>query len=466
MFTSIAAKHFKGWRELPPLPLAPVTGLFGTNSSGKTSLLQLILLLKQTATSTDRAQALQLGDERTLIELGSFRDLVYGHNTHLAIEIDASWSMDKAISFADPETGAGTLFKTQNIEFSTSVSADKSGRMEVDEFSYQMDEASVRLSRSTRRHGRKDPEYNLQAAVRERPDYLKRVQGRAWPLPAPIKCYGFPDEAIAYYQNSGFVGELELELERQFINRTFYLGPLRETPLRQYRWKGTHPEDVGPSGDRAVEALLASRERGKPNARAFNARGHAMRRITVEQHVAEWLVGLGLVTNFDVERLSADADIYRVLVRRTPKSAPVYLTDVGFGVSQILPVLVLLAYVPPGSTVLLEQPEIHLHPSVQSGLADVILEAATIRRVQVLVESHSEHLLRRLQLRVAEERASASDVALYFCDATDDGLTARSLQLNVLGEIENWPGGFFGDPLAETAAIARAGLQRRQRGER
>jgi predicted ATPase len=463
MFTAIGAKNFKGWRHLPDLPLSPVTGLFGTNSSGKTSLLQLLLLLKQTATSTDRAQALQLGDDRTVVELGSFRDLVHEHDMTQEIEIRAAWSTPQEIKFSDPETVKGTLFETGSFDFSTSVSADKSGRMEVDRFQYLMDEASVSLTRSTSRHGRKDPEYNLEASIQGRADYLRRVQGRAWPLPNPVKCYGFPDEAVAYYQNSGFVGDLELELERQFTNRTFYLGPLRETPLRQYRWKGTHPDDVGPAGDRAVEALLASRERGKQNARAFNARGHAKRRITVEEHVAAWLLDLGLVTDFDVERLSAEADIYRVRVRRTPHSTPVYLTDVGFGVSQVLPVLVLLAYAPAGSTVILEQPEIHLHPSVQSGLADVILEAATVRSVQVLVESHSEHLLRRLQLRIAEEKASADDVALYFCDANDDGSTAQPLNLNVLGEIENWPKGFFGDPLGETAAIAKAGLRRRLR---
>lgn len=461
MFTSIAAKNFKGWRELGRMQLGPVTGFFGTNSSGKTSLLQLILLLKQTATSTDRAQALALGDERTLVELGSFRDLVFGHDLKESVEIVASWSYSRHLEFVDPETVDEILFSTKEVQFKTSVSADKSGRMEVDFFSYEMDEAEVSLARATEKHGRKDPEYHLNATIRGRSDYLKRVQGRPWPLPSPVKCYGFPDEAVAYYQNSGFVGDLELELERQFTNRTYYLGPLRETPLRQYRWKGTHPQDVGPAGDRAVEALLASRERGRVNARVFDARGRAKRRITVEQHVAEWLQDLGLVSSFEVERLSEDADIYRVRVKRTGRSTPVYLTDVGFGVSQILPVLVLLAYVPSGSTVMLEQPEIHLHPSVQSGLADVILEAATVRGVQVLVESHSEHLLRRFQRRVAEETATPSDVKMYFCDVGHHGSTASPLVLNVLGEIENWPEDFFGDPLSETAAITRAALLRR-----
>ena len=150
-----------------------------------------------------------------------------------------------------------------------------------------------------------------------------------------------------------------------------------------------------------------------------------------------------------------------VLVQRSKNSAPVLLTDVGFGVSQILPVLVLLAYVDEGSTVLLEQPEIHLHPAVQADLADVIVEVATGRNVQVIIESHSEHLLKRLQLRVAEQRVDSSDIALYFCDNDGAASTIDQLEMNVLGEIVNWPKDFFGDPMGETAAMVAAGLRRR-----
>ena len=97
----------------------------------------------------------------------------------------------------------------------------------------------------------------------------------------------------------------------------------------------------------------------------------------------------------------------------------------GSGVSQILPALVLLYYIPEGSTVLMEQPEIHLHPSVQSDLADIMLNVAKNRNVQIIVESHSEHLMRRLQRRVAEEEASVEDVKLYFVSTS--GRSAQSL---------------------------------------
>ena len=103
-------------------------------------------------------------------------------------------------------------------------------------------------------------------------------------------------------------------------------------------------------------------------------------------------------------------------MRKSAGGPETLITDVGFGVSQILPVLVLCFYAPKGSTIILEQPEIHLHPAVQAGLADVLIDAYKRRDVQIIVESHSEHFLRRLQRRVAEEALPNDDLAVYFCE--------------------------------------------------
>lgn len=71
---------------------------------------------------------------------------------------------------------------------------------------------------------------------------LKRTQGRAWPLPAPERFYGFPDEVPAYYQNAGFTSDLALALERQ-LKRLLYLGPLRDVPKRSYTWASPNTLD-------------------------------------------------------------------------------------------------------------------------------------------------------------------------------------------------------------------------------
>lgn len=192
------------------------------------------------------------------------------------------------------------------------------------------------------------------------------------------------------------------------------VGPLREYPKRQYVWAGAQPADMGQRGEKVIDALLASRER-----KQLIRRGQGKKSLTVEEYVAWWLRELGLIHSFEVEPVKVGGNLYQVWVQRSPGSAKVLITDVGFGVSQILPVLTLCYYVPEGSTILMEQPEIHLHPMVQSGLADVFIDAVKKLNIQIILESHSEHLLKRLQRRIAEEELAVSDAALYFCEMRD-----------------------------------------------
>jgi predicted ATPase len=108
----------------------------------------------------------------------------------------------------------------------------------------------------------------------------------------------------------------------------------------------------------------------------------------------------------------------------------------------------------------LEQPEIHLHPLAQANLADVIINVAQRRNVQVILESHSEHLLLRLQRRIAEETVAAEHVKLYFCHSEERTAQATPLKLDLFGNIENWPDSFMGDAFGETAAAEKARLRR------
>lgn len=284
-----------------------------------------------------------------------------------------------------------------------------------------------------------------------------RTRGRPWDLPGPVKCYGFPDQVKAYFQNTDFLADLQLQFEKLF-GRVYYLGPLREYPQRQYTWTGAEPGDMGRRGERVVDALLGARER-----KVEIPLGKGRKRRSLEEHVAWWLRELGLVHSFRVAPVSKDSNIYRVWVKKASSSAEVLIPDVGFGVSQILPALVLCYYVPEHSTIIMEQPEIHLHPSVQAGLADVFIDAVERRKVQILFESHSEHLLRRFQRRVAEKKLDGRDVAFYFCEMGANHSTLSPLQLDLLGNITNWPKDFFGDQFGEMAAMTQAAMARKAR---
>jgi predicted ATPase len=179
--------------------------------------------------------------------------------------------------------------------------------------------------------------------------------------------------------------------------------------------------------------------------------------------VAYWLKELGLIHSFSLKPIAENRKDYEVRVKRSSRSAEVLITDVGFGVSQVLPVLVLCYYAPEGSTLILEQPEIHLHPAVQSGLADIFIDAINTRSIQIILESHSEHLLRRLQRRIAEEQLIPDQTALYFTTMAEDGTShLQQLELDLFGNIRNWPQDFFGDAMGDAVEMTNAQLNRRE----
>jgi predicted ATPase len=175
---------------------------------------------------------------------------------------------------------------------------------------------------------------------------------------------------------------------------------------------------------------------------------------------------LGLLDSFVAKKIAPNRKDYEVRVKTRGSSKDVDLTDVGFGISQVLPVVVESFYVPRHSTVIIEQPELHLHPRVQSELADLFVAAIHAREnnedrcIQFIIESHSEHFLQRLQRRVAEGVLKPEDVALYFCEPGREGSSLRELDINLCGDISNWPEDFFGDPMTDLSARMEAAAAR------
>ncbi len=455
VLTSLRLKKFKSWVDTGEMRLAPITGLFGTNSSGKTSILQLLLLLKQTVESTDRAQVLNLGGDQALVDLGTFRDVVHGHSTPGWVEWSLAWSRSTPLGIAAHETPWADRPGPTRLRFSARVAgrAPNAGfGPVVDWFAYKVgwDDGSWLGDRfGIERAGDGADRYRL---IPTDFAYLP-APGPSPKLPPPDKFYGFPFSIHGQYRHTNFLLVLRVEFE-QLFGRVHYLGPLREHPRRAYALASGPPSDVGPRGERAIEALLAaylSRERGESNADW--------------DHPVSWIVGeklreLGLASAFEVRPLTKRGDLFEVGFQTTPEAVDVLLPDLGFGVSQVLPVLVLCYYVPRGSTIILEQPELHLHPSAQAALADVLIDVAKSRNVQIILESHSEHLLLRLQRRMAEERLTPDDVALYFCRMENGESKLTELDIDEFGDISNWPKEFFGNDFAEAAARVETAMRR------
>jgi predicted ATPase len=469
VITRLRLTNFKAWKELN-IRFAPVTGIFGANSAGKSSLIQLLLLLKQTRDATDRRIVLDFGDAESLANLGSFPEVVHGHDTTAEIGWELAWTLRKPLRIAAHSSdGRQGQFSGRDVEIRCTVGLSdptQSSTLLARSLTYRFDDCSFALEES---EVGKRPAHELSVSSPHWDFSLKRQQGRPFHrIPPPVKTHLFPPHVKWAYQNADFLSDFEREYEA-LMDRVYYLGPLREYPRRHYDWSGASPADVGSRGERAIHAILAATARKEER----NLQPHAWNR-PFQEIIAHWLRALGLVDLFAMAEIGPGANLYQARVTTNASKAPTNLTDVGFGVSQVLPVLVLLYYVREGSVVLLEQPEIHLHPAVQSRLADLFLCVAKHRNLQIVVESHSQHLLQRLQRRVAEQQVhvpgreafpafdvSSDDVRLYFSSVSSGVSELMDLQLNHWGEIENWPDGFFGDEMEEISAISTATLRRK-----
>jgi len=157
-----------------------------------------------------------------------------------------------------------------------------------------------------------------------------------------------------------------------------------------------------------------------------------------------------------VEAKAVDDTQVELLVGRLPKGSAgsskdlVSIADVGFGVSQVLPVVVALLTAEPGQLVYIEQPEIHLHPKAQIAMAQILADAAN-RGVKVVVETHSSLLLLGIQSLVAEGKLAPEIVKLHwFKRRPDDGVTeVSSADLDEAGAFGDWPEDFADVELSE-----------------
>jgi len=443
MLTGLQLTNFKSWDDTGPIRLAPLTVLFGRNSSGKSSLLQSMLLMKQTGESLDPRQVLDFGGPEKYVDLGSYQDVVLDHDTGRNIGLTFRWQLKDPVAL---RASSASQLTASDLGFSVSIGQERKEQQLSEIFVQRM---SYRVN--------DDPNRNATMLRRSRNGYdlstrglgIRRRSTEYESLPAPIKCYGFPDDALTNFVGARILTELSHQFD-ELMSAISYVGPLRERPQRGYQWRGTSPAFVGPLGENTVGAILAARR----EKRTVGRRGF-------EANLGYWLKHLGMIDRFKVEQVSAPAEQYELKINAAGSNTQVSITDVGFGVSQVLPVLVQVFYAPTGSSVILEQPEIHLHPAAQSALGDVLLAAIKDNGVQLLVETHSEHLLHRIQRRIAEERISKDDVAMYFIESRDGRSEINELKVDEYGNITNWPQNFFGDEMGDLSAMVEAAAERR-----
>lgn len=437
MITHIRMKSFKSWKDSGKVELAPLTGFFGTNSSGKSSLLQMLLVLKQTAQDSNPDEVISFGNKESFINLGSFKDVIFGHLEDETLELEFGCNLKKPI-ILDVYGNQDLMIKIESFTFNTSI-ASLASNLYVPELKYLVkNPTSITISWKDREML---VEFNSQP---ERDKIHDTSYGDR-------NCYGKTSKG--YKELRLFTDAFET-----LFSYVFYLGPTRVDPQRFYNWQGTHPKDIKQWGNQTIDALLSARVRKlKTN--------QDKEKIPIEDKISMWLQDMDLAHSFSLDLMPKGAQDYEVKVQKSPLSPPVTLVDMGYGLGQFLPVLVLCYYAPERSTLILEQPGIHLHPRVQSQVADLLIEVVKERNIQILVESHSEHLLNRLQRRIAEEKITVDETALYFCRNDDGESKIEQLKMDEFGNISNWPDKFFGDEMGDLFAMTEAQNKRQKRME-
>lgn len=228
-----------------------------------------------------------------------------------------------------------------------------------------------------------------------------------------------------------------IQIAIQNLEKTFgginvnYVSPLRAYPKRYYFLDRTH---VSSSLDTLNGDLIAELLKEK---------------ISLRNDVNKWLQHFNM--SIDVE--SIEEIIHKLKINQNGLSLDI--TDVGFGVSQILPVIVQGFFAKHGSLTLIEQPEVHLHPRMQADLGDLFIDIALPNKDKcrecdkyLLIETHSEYLLKRIRRRMAMKEIRPSDVAIYIVKENKE-LNCSELQkikINQFGSFE-WPEEFYGGEL-------------------
>ena len=337
MLTGLRLTNFKSWDDTGQVRLAPLTIFFGRNSSGKSSLIQSLLLMMQTAESLDPRQVLQLGARETYADLGTYLDLVRDHDGNLDVGMTFDWQTRKHVKLRRA-TASTDAIEADTFRFFTDIAQERGvlGEIFVRRMQYAIGAAGDRtVGMRLRREDYEVVSHGLNLRRRGKaPDHL----------PEPIKCYGFPDSASAAYQNADFLAELSHQFD-ELMSSISYVGPLRDRPRRRYQWQGSSPTFVGPRGENTVASILAARRESRTiKGRSF------------EENLGYWLQRMGLIDHFAVTEIGSGTGLYELRVSVAGNATSVSITDVGFGVSQVLPVLVQVFYASPGTPVVLEQP--------------------------------------------------------------------------------------------------------------
>ncbi len=474
MLNHIHLVNYKSYAD-EQFEIKPVTLLCGGNSSGKTALLKSILLLKQSFEASGNNHLLLNGpytnnglfrsikrvssplDSNMMVEMefsidsqsASFRDLCKSIGmakrkrefSHFVIR--ASFQFGENAAFPQ----VGEVEKTSivfSLCFSENASKDYSGE-------YQ---AEIEIAKQKRDQQYTIALYNFPTPLFGRSDYPFKLLPHEW---ENCTCYFRGMQLVSLYKDNlskastsalPVLYTIFRVLAAEF-NKINIIGPIREAPLRHYISLDMYSE-IGIKGENTAQFLG---QYGDSPINCFLPEDSKIRSVPLIDAVVKWANHMGIerpsVVNTDVP----GAKLTQIMIGEQN------LADVGFGVSQVLPILVEGLTLPSENTLMLEQPEIHLHPKMQMEIADFLVKMAEHGK-NLIVETHSDHIINRIVKRALENRVFREKVKIYYIEKRENGNSGwTEVQINEVLGIDEAPEGFFDQYAAETEQILQRGYQ-------
>lgn len=563
--TNLTVENFKAFGDRNEVPMAPITLIYGPNSGGKSSLIQALMLLKQSVEGHgDRFSGLIPSGR--YVDLGTFRSLTHGHDRRRTVKFEIGYKGDieasvggrtrnrfpppedtrRAVSFefrpaksasgrmdgsslskvryksTQPheldisleKTGSTTVrgaarssgslsmyrftdqesiksFVRSRLESrnrSPAVSRRRAERMalqaRIDEFENERDKLTKELSDTKRPVELRD---QIRRRVNDLVQMIEQDQRKMNRIKAPpsrppgeiekdverhtqalkgssLLARGLlperlylsnrrerDDDTVRIFNLMNPVETLSSEIYTLLASLT-YLGPLRSYPARHYPVSGSERFDVGLQGEFTSEILY-----------------HAERETL--QKVNEWFSRFEIPYEISVAALGdrVTGELIALTLKDKDSGLSVGPSDVGFGIGQLLPIIVqgVVSHESGGAILCVEQPEIHLHPRLQAHIADLLIETIKPQAPDVttrapginnqwIVETHSDVLMLRLQRRIREKTLSHEDVSvLYVAPIEGSGSTVVPLRLDMNGNfIDEWPDGFFEEGFNEMMTVS------------
>lgn len=429
-----------------------ITLLLGANSTGKSSLLHGILAALQ----SDQFP-LGLNANGRYVELGDFRSMSRSRTMSNKISIALRFSSHplgevtaRGTFERSSRTGMPDVSSAEIVDPSFAIKVSRPSKF-VAEWTYdrEKDELLKILRKS------EDAAYllrgfanmvrqHLSESKSSRTDEARSVDPIdpfADPPPSGKFQFNRPDEFVSRFANPRYIALAPhlsvLNATLSEFRKTFnYVGSFRLEPQRSYYYVSRGDLKIERNGTNYIEQLAAWQNDNAPQLRQLK---DALRQLK-------------LLGTLRTSRLQGGSFEVRVATSHSPATYP--LPDVGFGVGQLLPILVADFQLPKGGTLAISQPEIHLHPSVQADFADYVVRRSKSAKNRYILETHSEYLINRLRLLVARGAIKSEDLSVIYL--TNDGSRTAMHQIEFVsdGRIMGAPDDFFQTYMVDTMDLA------------